>query len=79
MFALSLGAVWEIGEYLMDDWFGLNSQQYMMTTSTTFTGKEDIPLVGHQALKDTMKDLILDAGGAIVVATTGYVVKIKED
>lgn len=79
MFALSLGAVWEIGEYLMDDWFNLNSQQYMQTTTGTFTSQEDIPLVGHEALKDTMKDLILDAGGAIVVAATGYVVKTKKE
>lgn len=79
MFAVSLGAFWEIGEYLMDDWFGLNSQQYMQTTTGTFTGKEDIPLVGHEALRDTMKDLILDTAGAVVVATTGYVVKTKKE
>lgn len=79
MFALSFGALWEIGEYIADDLFGLNSQQYMMSTSTTFTGEEDIPLVGHEALRDTMKDLILDTAGAVVVATTGYVVKTKKE
>lgn len=78
MFALSLGAMWEIGEFMMDDWFGLNSQQYMQTTSGTITQQEDIPLVGHEALRDTMKDLILDAGGAIVVASTGYILKTKK-
>lgn len=70
--ALSIGAVWEIGEYLVDDIFYTNNQQYMASTRGTLYGKEDVALVGHEALKDTMKDLMLDLAGALVVASFGY-------
>lgn len=78
LFSVSLGALWEIGEYTADGLFGLNSQQYMKTTSGTIVGKDDIPLVGHEALTDTIKDLVLDTGGAIVVATCGYIDKKRK-
>ena len=70
--ALSLGAMWEIGEYLVDDITGANNQQYMATTRGTLYSKEDQPLLGHEALKDTMKDLMLDLAGAVFVASVGY-------
>lgn len=71
-FSLALGAIWEIGEYLMDDMFGMNNQQYMESTRGTLYSKKDIPLVGHEALNDTMKDLILDLAGATAIATFEY-------
>lgn len=70
--ALALGAVWEIAEYLSDDIFHTNSQQYMETTRGTIIEETDIPLQGHEALNDTMKDLMLDLAGAIGVATIEY-------
>lgn len=70
--ALSIGAIWEIGEYLVDDIFHTNNQQYMESTRGTLYGQKDIPLLGHEALNDTMKDLMLDLAGALVVATIGY-------
>lgn len=72
MFSLAVGAIWEIGEYLADDFFGTNNQQYMETTRGTLYGKKDVPLKGHDALKDTMKDLMLDLAGATVIATVEY-------
>lgn len=72
LFSLSLGALWEIGEYLVDDIFKTNNQQYMKSTRGTLYNKTDVPLVGHAALKDTMKDLILDFSGAAIVATVEY-------
>ncbi len=72
MFSLALGAVWEIGEYIADDIFNTNAQQYMKTTEGTLIGKEDVALVGHEALADTMKDLMLDLGGAVVIASIAY-------
>jgi len=78
LFSVSLGALWEIGEYTADDLFGLNSQQYMKTTSGTIVGENDIPLVGHEALTDTIKDLALDTAGAVVVATLAYIDKTKK-
>ena len=76
LFSLSLGAIWEIGEYLVDDIFGTNNQQYMKSTRGTLYGKEDEPLLGHEALNDTMKDLMLDLAGASIVGMAEY---LKED
>ena len=70
--ALAIGAVWEIGEYTVDDIFHTNNQQYMKSTRATLYDEEDIPLEGHEALNDTMKDLMLDLAGAIVVASIEY-------
>lgn len=70
--ALSIGAVWEIGEYLVDDIFHTNNQQYMATTRGTLYNGKDTPLQGHEALNDTMKDLMLDLAGAVAVASIGY-------
>lgn len=70
--ALAIGAVWEIGEYTVDDIFHTNNQQYMASTRSTLYDEEDVPLQGHAALDDTMKDLMLDLGGAIVVAGIEY-------
>lgn len=70
--ALAIGAAWEIGEYLVDDIFHTNNQQYMQTTRGTLYGENDVPLQGHEALNDTMKDLMLDLAGAIAVATIEY-------
>ena len=76
LFSLSLGAIWEIGEYLVDDIFGTNNQQYMKSTRGNLYGKEDEPLLGHEALNDTMKDLMLDLAGASIVGMAEY---LKED
>lgn len=70
--ALAIGAVWEIGEYTVDDIFHTNNQQYMESTRSTLYDKDDIPLKGHDALNDTMKDLMLDLGGALAVAIIEY-------
>lgn len=70
--ALAIGAIWEIGEYTVDDIFHTNNQQYMQSTRATLYDEDDIPLQGHAALDDTMKDLMLDLAGAIVVATIEY-------
>lgn len=70
--ALAIGAAWEIGEYLIDDIFHTNNQQYMETTRGTLYKQDDVPLQGHEALNDTMKDLMLDLAGAIAVATIEY-------
>lgn len=68
-FALATGALWEIMEYITDGLFGLNSQQFL-TTGGTFDASE--PLVGREALKDTMEDLILDFLGSTTIAIIGF-------
>ena len=68
-FALALGAVWEIYEFTMDSVFGTNMQKYMLDNGTA--------LIGQAALQDTMKDIIVDAIGALVMSTIGYISRYK--
>lgn len=73
MFSLGLGACWEIMEYTYDSLMGTNTQQFMLTTTSSLISAEDVPLCGHAALRDTMTDLIFDLAGALVVALYGFV------
>lgn len=73
VFSLGIGAFWELLEYSCDGIFHTNAQQYMASTKGTLVSKKDIPLKGHEALKDTMKDLALDLGGSLIVATYGFI------
>lgn len=63
-FALSCGAVWEIYEYTFDGLLGLNMQKFITAKGVTLTG--------HEALKDTMKDIIVDALAALLISVMGY-------
>ena len=64
-FAVSLGCLWEIYEFTFDGILGLNMQKFMLEDGTQ--------LVGRLALKDTMKDLIVDCLGAFAASFGGYV------
>ena len=57
-FALSIGAVWEMFEFAMDQFFGMNMQKPMFSDPSGLT--------------DTMFDLIVDAVGAMLVSIAGY-------
>jgi uncharacterized membrane protein YjdF len=58
-FALTIGAIWEVFEFSMDQLFGMNMQK---------------PMLGDDSgLTDTMWDLIVDAIGALAVSLSGYV------
>ncbi|MDX1572754.1 MAG: hypothetical protein R3341_01920 [Methylophaga sp.] len=58
LFALGMGALWEIFEFSMDSLFGMNMQK---------------PMFGdYSGLTDTMWDLIVDAVGALVISILGY-------
>lgn len=63
-FALAVGALWEIYEFAGDSIFGLNMQKFRLADGTE--------LVGHTALRDTMKDIIIDAIGAFIITLIGY-------
>lgn len=68
-FALSVGAIWEIIEFVTDGLFGLNSQQFLEGSGTF---DEAAPLVGHEALRDTMEDLMLDLAGSLIISIIGF-------
>lgn len=58
MFALGAGAIWEIGEFILDQTLDMNLQKPM----------HDDP----SGLTDTMYDLMVDALGALVICVYGY-------
>ena len=64
-FALALGVLWEIYEFAVDYIFRTNMQKYALENGQA--------LVGQAALMDTMKDLIVDSAGALVMSVVGYV------
>jgi uncharacterized membrane protein YjdF len=62
-FALSVGTIWEMFEFAMDQLFGMNMQK---------------PMLGDPSgLTDTMFDLIVDALGALFVSAGGYVYMVR--
>lgn len=58
LFALGIGALWEIFEFAMDSLFGTTMQKGMLGDPSGLT--------------DTMWDLIVDALGALVISIIGY-------
>ena len=64
-FAVTIGAIWEVYEFTMDGLRGFNMQKH-----STANG---VPLEGHLALVDTMKDIIIDAIGAFSASLMGYI------
>jgi uncharacterized membrane protein YjdF len=58
LFAVGLGAIWEIFEFTMDQVFGLDMQKAMLNDPSGLT--------------DTMWDLIVDTLGALVISLMGY-------
>ena len=69
-FALALGSIWEIYEFIGDAILGLNMQKACLADGTL--------LVGRAALMDTMEDLIIDTVAAAVVALAGYQVNKRK-
>lgn len=70
-FAVALGVIWEICEFTVDDVMGSNMQKFAMEDGTAILGRE--------ALKDTMEDLIVDTMGAFVMSIIGYIsIKYKK-
>jgi flagellar biosynthesis protein FliR len=68
-FAVMLDTLWEIVEFIMDTFLSLNMQQYILPNGTV--------LAGHEALVDTMKDLIVDLLGALCISVIGYILLKK--
>lgn len=58
LFAIGVGALWEIFEFGMDSIFGMNMQKEMLGDPSGLT--------------DTMWDLIVDTLGALVISVLGY-------
>ena len=66
-FALAMGSMWEIFEFGVDVIFGANMQK--ARNLEEIYGVFDTRL----GVIDTMRDLIVDAIGALIVSVTGYI------
>ncbi len=64
VFSVAIGALWEIYEFTVDGLWELNMQKYRQNDGT--------PLLGREALFDTMKDIVIDSLGALTAAVWGY-------
>ena len=64
-FAVTIGVFWEIYEFSFDGLLGLNMQKFALENGSR--------LLGRAALMDTMKDLIVDSLGALLMSVLGYV------
>jgi|LSQX01.3.fsa_nt_gb hypothetical protein len=69
-FSVAIGAIWEIYEYAVDSLLSLNMQKFRLADGT--------PLIGQNALADTMKDIIVDTISALVISVAGYYINILE-
>lgn len=63
-FSVTIGAIWEVYEFLADGLLGTNMQKFITA--------EGRVLRGRAALTDTMEDLIVDMLGTLVVVGLGY-------
>jgi len=63
-FATTVGAVWEVYEFVGDLVLDTNMQKFITADGTV--------LIGQAALSDTMKDIIIDAIGALLASAAGY-------
>jgi len=70
-FAVAAGTVWEIYEFAVDTIADLNMQKYALESGEA--------LIGRAALVDTMKDLIVDTLGALVISVFSYVSMRRKD
>ncbi len=64
-FAVMLGVLWEFYEFSFDSLLNLNMQKYALADGTL--------LEGRNALANTMKDLVVDAIGALAISVLGYI------
>ena len=70
-FSVALGTMWEIYEFTADGLLFTNMQKYAADAIS--------PYLGREAVVDTMKDLIVDTLGALVMSIIGYIsVKYKK-
>lgn len=71
-FTVFVGVLWEVWEFTTDHFFNLNSQRHSLLDGT--------PLLGHNAVINTMLDLIADGLGGIVcgiIITIYFCIKKK--
>ena len=64
-FAITMGVVWEVYEFVVDGVLGTNMQKFALVNGSLLTGRE--------ALIDTMQDLMVDGIGAFIISFIGYI------
>lgn len=64
-FAVTMGTLWEIYEFIADGLFSTNMQKFIASDFKV--------LIGREALSDTMSDLIVDTVSSLAVSFYGYI------
>lgn len=64
-FTVTLGVFWEIYEFSFDGILGLNMQKFILEDGTV--------LLGREAIRDTMEDLMVDCLGGLAASIVGYI------
>ena len=73
-FAISIGVFWEFYEFTFDGILGLNMQKF----ATPDQSGKMRELVGREALRDTVTDLLSDTIGGGIISLAGYLSLIKK-
>ena len=63
-FAVTVGSVWEIYEFVFDGLLSMNMQKFLLEDGTA--------LLGRDAVVDTMEDILVDCGGALIASLWGF-------
>ena len=69
-FAVTVGSLWEIYEFVVDGALGLNMQKFALQDGSL--------LLGREALKDTMEDIIVDTLAALATSVVGFFYMINK-
>ncbi|MHC5215032.1 hypothetical protein ACYSNR_00080 [Enterococcus sp. LJL128] len=70
-FATTCGVLWEVYEYLADHILQTNMQKFMTV--------EGEILSGHEALGDTMEDIMVNLAGTLIVVAIGYLHQKRQE
>ena len=73
-FAMSIGVLWEFYEFTFDGILGLNMQKFAIPDQY---GRMQ-ELVGREALRDTVTDLLSDTIGGGIISLAGYLSLIRK-
>lgn len=62
--AVTIGIIWEMYEFGVDSSLGMNMQKHLTLAGT--------PLIGQEALTDTMTDILVNFASALLVSVAGF-------
>lgn len=67
-FAVTMGVLWEIFEFSLDVFFGMDTQRWNLPANAALIGRD----YQGSGLRDTMSDLIVTCAGAVVSSSVAF-------